>query len=76
MRSAVAGATTIDVGIARQADMADVELALRIEQIGIGAFARQRADRKRRDEMLRGCGENERTCAPRSCRRRMRSSDL
>ena len=43
-----------EIGVARQADMADVELALRIEQIGIGALAGERAGRKRRDEMLRG----------------------
>ena len=46
------------IGVARQADMADIKLALRIEQIGIGALAGQRAGRKRRDEMLRGGGEN------------------
>ncbi len=58
IRSAVAGATTIRVGIAREPDVADVEFALRIEQIGIGAFAGQRADGQRRDEVLRGRREN------------------
>ncbi len=47
-----------EIGVARQADMADVEFALRIEQIGIGALAGERAGGKRRDEMLRGGGEN------------------
>ena len=47
------------VGIARHADMADVKLALRIEQIGMGTLPRQRARRKRRNEMLRGGGEND-----------------
>ena len=47
-----------EIGVARQADMADVELALRIEQIGIGALAAQRAGGKRGDEALRGGGEN------------------
>ncbi len=28
-----------EIGVARQPDMADVELALRIEQIGVGALA-------------------------------------
>ena len=47
-----------EIGVARQADMADVELALRIEQVGIGALAAERAGGERRDEMLRGGGEN------------------
>ena len=47
-----------EIGVARQANMTDVELALRIEQIGIGALAAQRAGGKRRDEALRGGGEN------------------
>ena len=33
--------------------MADIELALRIEQVGEGALAAERAGRERRDEMLR-----------------------
>ena len=47
-----------EVGIAREPNMADVEFALRIEQVGIGAFAGQRAGGKRRDEVLRGGGED------------------
>ena len=47
-----------EIGVAREADMADVEFALRIEQIGIGALAGERAGGKRRDEMLRGLGED------------------
>ena len=46
------------IGVARHANMTDVELGARIEQIGIGAFAAERADGKRCDEMLRGGGEN------------------
>ena len=46
------------IGVARQADMADIEFALRIEQVGVGAFTGERASRKRRNEMLRGGGEN------------------
>src|SRR5262249_54823729 len=34
------------------------ELALRIKQIGEGAFARERAGRERRDELLRRPGQN------------------
>ena len=44
IRSAVAGAMTTEIGVARQANMADVELAPRIEQIGIGVLAAERAD--------------------------------
>ena len=47
-----------EVGIARQANMADVEFALRIEQIGVSALAGERAGGKRRDEVLRGRGED------------------
>ena len=47
-----------EIGVARQPNMADVEFALRIEQIGVGALAAQRAGRQRRDEMLRGRGED------------------
>ena len=43
-----------EIGVARKANMADVELALRIEQISIGALAAERAGGKRGDEMLRG----------------------
>ena len=39
------------IGVARQPDMADVEFALRIEQIRIGALAAQGAGGERRDEM-------------------------
>ena len=46
------------IAVARQADMAGVELALGIEQIGVGALARQRAGGQRRDELLRGPGQH------------------
>ena len=42
-----------EVGLARQPDMADVELGSRVEQVGEGMLAGERADRQRRDELLR-----------------------
>ena len=47
-----------EIGLARQPDVADVELASRIEQVREHALARQRAGRQRRDEFLRRLGEN------------------
>ena len=44
------------IAITRQADMAGVELAFRIEQICVAALVRQRAGGKRRHELLRGFG--------------------
>ena len=41
------------VGLARQADMADIMLVLPVEQLGEDMVGGQRADRKRRDELLR-----------------------
>ena len=41
------------VALARQADMAGVEFALGIEQVGVNALMRQRACRQRCDELLR-----------------------
>ena len=41
------------LGLAREADVADVELAVRIEQVGEDALAGQRAGRERRDEFPR-----------------------
>ena len=38
--------------------MADIEFALRIEQIGVGALAGERAGRQRRDEMRRRCRQD------------------
>ena len=46
MRSAVAGATTIEVGVAREADMADIGLVVAVEEIGMRC-ARRRAPRPR-----------------------------
>ena len=43
-----------EIGVAGEANMTDIEFALRIEQIGIGALAGERACGERRDEMLRG----------------------
>ena len=39
------------VGLARQADVADLALVVEIEQVGEHAIAGQRADRQRRDEL-------------------------
>ena len=44
--------------LARQPDVADVELSSRIEQVREHALARERAGRQRRDEFLRRLGEN------------------
>ena len=46
------------VAVARQPDMAGVELAFGIEQVGVGALVRQRGGRKRRNELLRGPGQH------------------
>ena len=46
------------IAVARQPDMAGVELALGVEQIGIDALMRQRAGGQRRDELLRGLGQH------------------
>ena len=48
-----------EIAVACEADMADVELGCRIEQIGVGAFARERADRHGRDELLCGAGHHD-----------------
>ena len=42
-----------EIGVARKPDVPDIEFAARIEQVGEGALARERADRQRRDEFLR-----------------------
>jgi hypothetical protein len=42
------------VGVAREPDMADVELGAGVEQVGMDALACDRAGRQRRDEFLRG----------------------
>ena len=47
-----------EIAVAREADVADIEFALRIEQVGEGVLAAQRADGERRDEFLRGLGQN------------------
>ena len=47
-----------EIGVACQPYMADVELALRIEQIGVGALAAKCAGGERRDEALRRSREN------------------
>src|SRR6202035_188031 len=41
------------IAVMRQTNMAGIELARRIEQVSIDALVRQRACRKRRDELLR-----------------------
>ena len=47
-----------EIAIARQPDMADVEFARRVEQAGIGAGVGERAGGQRRDELLRGIGQD------------------
>ena len=47
-----------EIGIAGKPNMADIEFALWIEQIGVNVFAGERACGQRRDEMLRGGGED------------------
>ena len=47
-----------EIGVAGETNMADVELAVRIEQIGENALAAQRAGGERRDEVLRGGGQD------------------
>ena len=46
------------VGLARQADVADLALVVEIEQLGEDALVGERADRKRSDELLRGPGHH------------------
>ncbi len=47
-----------EIGVAGETNMADIEFALRIEQIGVNVLAGERAGGERRNEMLRGRGEN------------------
>ena len=47
-----------EVGLAGQADMADILLVLAVEQVGEDVVGGQRADRQRRDEVLRGLGHD------------------
>ena len=47
-----------DVGLARQADMADIVLVLAVEKLGEDVVGGQRADRKRRDELARRRGHH------------------
>ena len=47
-----------EIGLAREPDVADVEFARRIEQVGEHALADDGAGRQRRDEMLGGLGQN------------------
>ena len=42
------------IGLARQADMADIMLVLAVEEVGENVVGGKRADRKRRDELPRG----------------------
>ena len=46
------------VGVAREPDVPDVEFAFRIEQVDERMLARKRADRQRRDELLRRLGHH------------------
>ena len=58
IRSAVAGATTMRSASRDKPDMADILLVLAVEQLGEDMVGGQRADRQRRDEMLRGRGHH------------------
>ena len=67
IRSAVAGATTISAGLARQADVADILLVRAVEELGEDVPAGERADRQRRHEFLRRLRSSRRARAwPRS----------
>ena len=46
------------VGFARQADVADLALVVEVEQLGEHALVAERADRQRRDELLRRPGHD------------------
>ena len=46
------------IGLARQADVADLALVVEIEQLGEDAIVAERADRERRDELLRRPGHH------------------
>ena len=46
------------IGLAREADMADLALVVEVEQLGEHAVACQRADGERRNEFLRGLGHH------------------
>ena len=58
IRFAVAGAATDHVGVARQADVADVGLVLAIEQVGVRPLSRERRCGERGHELLRALREN------------------
>ena len=46
------------IGLARQADVADLALVVEVEQVGEHALVAERADRQRRDELLRRPGHH------------------
>jgi len=46
------------VAVARQTDVAGIELTLGIEQVGVTALVRQRAGGQWRDKLLRGLGQH------------------
>ena len=59
-----AGRDHDQLGLAREADVADIELAVAVEQVRIDAAVGQRPGRQRRDEFLRGlCHDHAHTCA-------------
>ncbi len=65
-----------EVGLARHPDMADVELVVAAEEVGMDLAAGQRADGKRGDEFPAARVITARTAKPRSRSRRIRSSAL
>ena len=46
------------VGLARQANVADLALVVEVEQLGEHALVAERTDRQRRDELLRRLGHH------------------
>ena len=64
------------IGIAGQADVADLALVVEAEEVGEHPLVGQRADRQRRHELLAASVMTTRTRAPRSRRRRIRSRHL
>ena len=64
------------VGLARQADVADLALVVEVEQLGEHALVAERAHRQRRDELLRRPGHDRAHADARSRSRRISSRHL
>ena len=48
-----------EIGLARQADVADLALVVEVEQVAEHPLVGEGAHRQRRDELLGGCGQND-----------------